>query len=201
MSTKRTYTSPAREKRAAETKRRIVEAAGKLFESEGYEHATIEQIAQMAGVSAPTIYAQFQSKRGILRVLMDEALPPEQFQALVEQSKQAKTAEERLRIAAKIGRQLYDAEKALLPSASFLAPEFKELEKEREMRRHKRLEMPIKALVKEKALQKGLTRRKAKDILWAFTGRDLYRMLVIEQKWSSDAYEKWVGQMLIKSLL
>ena len=36
---------------------------------------------------------------------------------------------------------------------------------------------------------KGLVMAKAHDILWAFTGRDMYRMLVIEQGWSSDEYE------------
>jgi hypothetical protein len=26
-------------------------------------------------------------------------------------------------------------------------------------------------------------------------------MLVIEQKWSSDEYEKWLGQLLVKALI
>lgn len=42
---------------------------------------------------------------------------------------------------------------------------------------------------------------KARDISWAFTGRDLYRMLVIEQGWSSDEYEKWLEELLVKVLI
>ena len=85
--------------------------------------------------------------------------------------------------------------------ASVLSPEFKELEKEREERRYKRLEESVKWLAKERALAKGLTITKAHDILWTFTGRDLYRMQVIERGWTSDEYEEWLGDLLVKTLL
>jgi hypothetical protein len=56
-------------------------------------------------------------------------------------------------------------------------------------------------MIKEKSLAKGLTLQEARDILWALTGRDMYRMFVIERKWTPDEYEKWLAQLLIKSLL
>ncbi len=56
-------------------------------------------------------------------------------------------------------------------------------------------------MMKEKILAKGLTLQKARDILWTLTGRDMYRMLVIERGWTSDEYEKWLAQILVKSLL
>ena len=43
--------------------------------------------------------------------------------------------------------------------------------------------------------------KKARDILWAFTGRDMYRMLVMEQGWTSDEYEKWLAQLLATTLI
>lgn len=201
---KRPYRSLARNARAAQTRERILIAAKNLFESEGFECVTIEKIAQAGEVSIPTVYSLFQSKRGVLRALMDEALPAGQFDALVEMSIQEKSPEIRLSISAKIARQMYDAEKiqmSLFRGAVVLAPEFKELEKEREMRRHTRQEVTIKAMVKEKSLAKGLNEAKARDILWAFTGRDMYRMLVIEQGWESDEYEKWLSQLLINNLM
>jgi hypothetical protein len=45
------------------------------------------------------------------------------------------------------------------------------------MRRHARQEITIKAMAKEKSLSKNLSVNQARDILWAFTGRDMYRML------------------------
>lgn len=201
---KRPYRSLARNAQAAQTRERILNAAKNLFESEGFECVTIEKIAQAGDVSIPTVYSLFQSKRGVLLALMDEALPANQFDALVEMSIQEKSPEIRLSISAKIARQMYDAEKiqmSLFRGAFVLAPEFKELEKEREMRRHTRQEVTIKAMVKEKSLAKGLNEAKARDILWAFTGRDVYRMLVIEQGWESDEYEKWLTQLLINNLI
>lgn len=200
---KRTYNSESRLVQAAQTKSRILVAAKKLFHVKGFELVTIDELAQAADVSAPTIYSLFKSKRGVLRALMDEALPSEQRKALVEDSKQ-KPAVEIPKIAAKISRQMYDAERAqmdIFHGAAVLAPEFKALEKEREDRRYKRLEASAKKMAKEKVLPKGITITKARDILWAFTGRDMYRMFVVERGWTSDEYEKWLAQLLGKMLL
>lgn len=201
---KRVYVSEARVAQAALTKGRILEAAKKLFQTDGFEFVTIEKIAKEAGVSAPTIYSLFQSKRGLLRSLMDEALPTEQFLALVEKGKGEKSAKKRLAISAQIARQIYDAERSqmdLFRGAAVLAPEFKELEEERERRRYTRQESTIVQMGEEGVLAKGLTVTRARDILWAFTGRDLYRMFVVEKGWSSDEYEEWLAQILIKNIL
>lgn len=201
---KRPYKSTARNTQAAETRARILTSARDLFELEGFEYVTIEKIAQGAHVSIPTIYSLFQSKLGVLRALVDDALPPDEFKALVEKSIHEKSPKERLSISAKIARQMYDAERAqvgIFRSTAVLSPELRKLEKEREMRRYTRQEVTIKAMVKENSLIKGLNATKARDILWALTGRDMYRMLVIEQEWTSDEYEKWLTQLLIINLV
>ncbi|MCP5504213.1 MAG: TetR/AcrR family transcriptional regulator [Chlamydiales bacterium] len=201
---KRTYKSVSRNAQAAQTKGRILISAKNLFESEGFECVTIEKIAQVAGVSIPTVYSLFRSKRGILRALMDDVFPKDQFEMLVEQSNQASSPKKRLLYSAKIARHIYDAEKAQMEvfrGAALLAPEFKELEKEREMRRHIRQEVTIRAMAKEKSLSKNLSINQARDVLWTFTGRDIYRMLVVEQGWTSEEYEQWLAQLLAKTLI
>lgn len=201
---KRSYQSETRQTQAEQTKARILDAAKLLFQAKGFEDVKIEEIAKTANVSAPTVYALFQSKRGILRTLMDEALSPEQHATLVEQVGQEKSPKERLAITAKIARQLYDAERAqmdIFESASLLAHEFKELEQERERCRYERLRGGITRIAQENALAKGLSELKAHDIFWALTGRDMYRLFVLERGWTSDAYEKWLAQTLSKILL
>lgn len=201
---KRTYNSENRNAQAAQTRRRILESAKQLFQLEGFECVTIEKLAQAAEVSMPTIYSLFQSKRGILFALMDEALPTEEFNALVEEGKQEKSAKKRLMITAKLSRQLYDSERAqidIFQGASLLAPELKEQQKEREQRRYLRQEEFVKTLMKDKALLKDLSLSQARDILWAFTGRDIYRVFVVERGWTSEQYEKWLAQLLITTLL
>ncbi|MBS0605552.1 MAG: TetR/AcrR family transcriptional regulator [Parachlamydiales bacterium] len=201
---KRVYRSEARAEMAALTKKRVLAEAKRLFRSKGFEDVTIEQLADAAGVSASTIFSVFKSKRGVLRVLMDEALPPHQFASLVNQAMQQKSAEEHLKVSARIARQIYDAEKSLMDifrGASVLSPELKLLEKERELRRYQRQEETIKMMAESKSLAKGMTVSQARDILWALTGRDMYRMFVIDRGWSSDQYESWLGELLISTLI
>lgn len=202
--TKRAYISESRKAQSQNTKNRILAAARTLFASKGFEQVTIEEIAQKAEVSSPTIYAIFKSKRGILFILMDEALAPEKFEALVERGKKEKSPRKRLENAARIARQLYDAEKEqfdFLRGASLLDPVLKEMELEKERRRYQRQEEIVSTMHAEKAFKADISLEKARDILWAFTGRDLYRMMVIERAWSADEYEKWLGNLLITALL
>ena len=201
---KRTYNSDNRDAQAAKTKSHILKAAKKLFQTEGFDHVTINRLAQAAEVSMPTIYAIFKSKRGVLQSLIDEALPSEQFLSLVDDSMQEKSPKKCLSITAKMARQIYDAERELmdiLRGASVLDPELKELEQERENRRYERQGEYVKKLMDDKGFTKGLTYQKARDILWTLTGRDLYRMLVIERAWTSDEYEQWLSHLLVKSFL
>ena len=36
--------------------------------------------------------------------------------------------------------------------------------------------------------------------MWMYTGRDIYRMFVLERGWSSNEYEEWLAQALIEAL-
>lgn len=201
---KRTYNAQSRQAQARANQERILASAKELFEVQGFDKVTIEQIAAHAQVSAPTIYALFKSKIGILKAVLDTALPAERHAALVERGKLEKTPAKRIATAAVIARQLYDAERKQLGAfqdVSILDPVLKKLEIERENRRYERLQEPIKNLAIENALAPSLDQEKAHDIFWAFTGRDLYRMLVIERGWSSQEYEAWLTELLVKTLL
>lgn len=204
MKKKRLYSSKTRDAGASQTRSQILKAAKHLFQTKGFDRVTIGMLAKAANVSMPTIYAVFKSKQGILQALIDNALPAEQFTELADGSMNEQSPRKRLSITAKLSRQIYDAERELmdiLRGASLVAPEFKELEKEREQRRYKRQGEYVNKLMKDKVLIKKLTLRKARDILWSLTGRDMYRMLVIERAWSSYEYEKWLEKILIESLL
>lgn len=200
----RSYVSEKRKAQAQHTRARILASARALFQELGFEHVTIQQIAQGAHVSAPSVYAVFSSKKGVLMALMDEAVAPQEFDHLVQQARVAKTPQAHLRVTAKIARTLYDAERAqmdFLRGAQILAPELKAGEQEREARRHSRLQETMAFLVAHGALSKDHPREEIHDMLWALTGRDLYRMLVVERAWASQRYEAWLGSALMRELL
>lgn len=54
----------------------ILDAALGLFRARGYEGAGVQLIADAAGVTKPTLYSYFGSKRGLLDDLLDEGFEP-----------------------------------------------------------------------------------------------------------------------------
>lgn len=204
MKKKRIYHSNTRDARAFLTRSQILKAAKELFQTKGFDHVTISMLAATAKVAMPTIYALFKSKRGVLAALIDDVLPAEQFSSLVDSSMHEPCPKKRLSITAKLARQIYEAETEfmdILRGATVVAPEFKELEQQREQRRYERQGDYVKKLMQDGSLAKEWTLQKARDILWVLTGRDVYRMFVIERNWTPDEYEKWLGQVLVESLL
>jgi hypothetical protein len=184
----RAYRSAVRNEQRERTAKRIIGAAGKLFKSKGFEGVSIDEI----------------SKRGILREWMVRALFNDQYQVLVARALGITEPRKRLRAAAGIARQVYDSERAeigLLRGAALISPDLIALERETEAIRFERQESTVQLLFDAKALRSGMSYEQARDIFWTLTGRDLYRMLVVERKWSSQEYEQWLGDLLARALL
>jgi AcrR family transcriptional regulator len=70
---KRQYRSALRAAQAAATRAAVLDAAGRLFETDGYGATTMAAIAAEAGVSAETVYAQG-SKASLMRACVDRAM-------------------------------------------------------------------------------------------------------------------------------
>lgn len=203
-SAKRAYKSLTRQRQAHETRGRIVEATRQLLEAEGYAGMTVEAVARRAEVAVQTVYAVFGSKTGILAELLNQATFGSDYEDTVRQIIEEKDPETRLRGAARIARQIHDAQRAgfdLLRGAGVVAPELARLEQERERIRYEREEAMIVSLRDAKRLRPGLSYRAARDILWTLTGSDVYRMLVRERGWSSQKYQDWLADTLARSLL
>jgi AcrR family transcriptional regulator len=200
--TKRTpYKSLVRERQAADTRRRIVEATRELLQKQGYAGMTIEAIARRAEVSAQSVYAIFKSKTGILTELLDQSTFGPEYEEAVRKALSAKHPETRLRLAAPIARQIHDAQSVtfdLLRGAGVVAPELAKLEQQRECLRYERQERMIVSL---RRLRTDLDNTTAPDIFWMLTSRDIYRMLVRERGWSSQKYQNWLADTLVRSLL
>src|SRR6266699_4257420 len=201
---KRLYKSLVRQRQAGDTRRRIVEATRQLLQSEGYAGMTVEGIAQRAEVSAQSVYAIFKSKTGILTELLDQSTFGPDYEDAVRRALSASDPETRLRLAAPIARQIHDAQSAtfdLLRGAGVVTPELAKLERQRERLRYERQERMITSLRDTRRLRPALDYTTARDIFWMLTGRDVYRMLVRERGWSSQKYEDWLADALVRSLL
>jgi len=201
---KRPYKSLVRKRQAVDTRRRIIEAARQLLQRAGYDGMTVEAIAQRAQVSAQSVYALFKSKAGILTELLDQSTFGDEYEEAVRQAMSASDPETRLRLAARIARQIHEPLSAafdLLRGAGVVAPELAKLEQQRERLRYERQERMIISLRDAKRLRLGLNHQTARDIFWMLTGRDVYRMLVRERRWSPQKYQDWLADTLVRSLL
>lgn len=56
------------------------------------------------------------------------------------------------------------------------------------------------ALARKTALRKGVTRRRAADLLFVLTGPALYRDFVIEAGWTPRDWTRWVAGALLRDL-
>lgn len=201
---KRSYQSPARAQQADETKLRITDVAHALFSQGGYASTTIEDVAREAGVSVQTVYAVFGSKPGLVEAVIERVAFGPQYRALVKEALQAQDPVQRLRFAAAIARQIYDAERSvidLIGGAGVVSPELATKMKTRELGRRTSQSHIVPILDEAGLLKPSLDAETGSDILWTLTGRDIYRMLVHDRGWSPEKYQEWVGDALVATLV
>ena len=55
------------------TKEKILDAALTLFAENGYDGTSVEQIANIVGIKAPSLYKHYKGKEDILNALIDSA--------------------------------------------------------------------------------------------------------------------------------
>jgi AcrR family transcriptional regulator len=205
MSTrKRPYQSKTRQAKAELTKKRILAAARKAFSKRGFESTTIDGVAELAGVSAPLVYALFKSKERLLRALLDSTVFGRDYKSLVDRAAAQHDPREILATAASITRLIYDAEIRELGSIhrpGIVSAGLRKLEQDLEKQRYDRQEIVVRRLVDAAALRRGLRVAAARDILWSLTSGELYRLLVLERRWTPDDYEKWLAALLAAALL
>jgi AcrR family transcriptional regulator len=201
---KRRYVSEVRDRAADATRTRVLTAAKSLFTRSGIDRVTIAQIAAKADVAVATIYALYKSKEGILRELMSSALFGSRFHAARDRLEHEKDAVKLLSLSAHVARAIYDSESSelgLMRGISAFSPALQKMEQEFEQMRFQMQEARVKLLFAQSKAKKGLTIENARRLLWMYTSRDVYRMLVQEGAWSPDEYQKWLADTLISALV
>jgi AcrR family transcriptional regulator len=200
----RPYVSKLRSQAADATKSRVLKAARTLFVRRGIDGVTIAEIAQKADVAVSTVYSLFQSKEGILRALMKAALFGERFQAARAQLEGVTDPVRLVALTAHVARAIYEGESsdlALIRGASAFSPALRKLEQEFEDLRFEMQEERMKLLFAQSKQARGLNFDEARRVLWMYTSRDVYRMLVQEGGWTPDRYQEWLSDTLVTALV
>ena len=196
----KTYSSPLREEQARLTRERILGAARDTFREKGYGATTLADIATAAGVAEPTVRATFRTKPNLVEHLLrlavrgkDDELQLHQREAF-RQVLAAHDAEILLDRLADLAQSLHKRSWDVMEIARGAAtsdPAIAEIYEQRPRARLTNQKAIAKRLAELGALPDGTSTETAADLLWLYTAPEIYRMLVIERKWSPSRYRTW----------
>jgi AcrR family transcriptional regulator len=188
----------------------VIQAARELFLERGYGATTIEAISAQADVPAPTVYRLFSSKHGILKALLDlliagddKAVPMAerpQVRALLGDPDPKVQLAGFVTIAADVNSRVAPVYRILV-SAAGSDPDAAALLDELTLQRQEGQRLLARSLARAGALRAGLRERDAGDIVHALVSPEMYRLLVVDRRWSLDRYERWLTDLLADQLL
>jgi TetR/AcrR family transcriptional regulator, regulator of autoinduction and epiphytic fitness len=199
-----------RERKALETRRRILDAAEDLFTSDGYAATTMTTIAEQADVAVQTLYAVFGNKRTILTELIDARVVGDDHAGSLAH-RQDWLAMERepdpnrqlalfAQTATRIGNRSA-AINEIMAGAADADPEIAAIYQQQRQSRYRDERRIARSLARKGALREGLSEIQAADIIWAVCTTRTYRALVGERRWTTDQYERWLTDLLERALL
>lgn len=200
-----------RSRRGGDTRRKVEEAAGRLFDERGYERTTMQAIADEAGVHVQTIYLAYGTKAAVLAATATrlvaggedpESHPSERrwvrvIQATPDPARKLRLYVRHIRDVAPRITRLVDTLRAAAPAdpdvAAFLA----------HMQAGRR-EGPFALLGPVAAagqLRPGLDLDAAADITYTLASPDTFRALIEDRGWSPKRAETWIADQLCEVLL
>jgi len=207
---KRAYNSSRRKEQALQIRRQIVEAARNLFFERGYAGATIDAIAQSAGVATETVYAAFGSKRAILSRLLEVSLVGDDLPIpLLERRgpQEAMHETDQYRQIELFAADIYNIMSRVAPLFDVMRVAAKTETEIAEMlenilnSRVQGMMAFVRALMKNGALREGLTPEKAAETVWTLTSAEVFTLLKTNRGWSEEKHKQWLVDSLARLLL
>ena len=207
---KRAYNSSRRQEQASQTRFQIIEAARRLFIERGYAGATLDAIAQEAGVAVETVYASFGNKRAILSKLIDVSLvgddqPIPLLERQGPQTVQHET-DQRRQIELFVN-DIYEIMGRMAPIFDIMRVAAKtELEISKMLQnmlnsRVQGMMTFVSALMKNGPLREGLTPEEAAETVWMLTSAEAYLLFIENRGWTEKKYKHWMVDTLARLLL
>lgn len=207
---KRKYDASSRRSQASARRHSVVLAARTLFERDGFRSTTIAAIAELAGVSAESIYKGFGTKAAVAKAVFDFVIAgddapipvAERTEADAVRAEPDATRKIMLYTRGLVARQHRSAKVQILirdgrHTDETLATVWQELLAERLTG----MSMLGRHLIDSGQLRDEIELAQVRDVLWTYTAVELYELLVLERGWSVDRYAEWLGQAIVGALI
>jgi len=203
---KRRYNAARRQEQAGQTRLNILLAARGLFIQAGYNGATIEAIAQAAGVAPETVYAVFGSKRALLAGVFALAVGGDQqpIPLLQRPGPQAVLGEpdpgKRLHLFAANIVNILERVAPLFVVARAAAKDEPEIDALLRTILANRLRN-ITQFTSSLPLRPGLDAVVAGETAWALSSPELFSLFTADRGWTREQYIAWLGDSLVQLLI
>jgi TetR/AcrR family transcriptional regulator, regulator of autoinduction and epiphytic fitness len=201
-SPKRTYASSLRDEQARQTRRQIVAAAGRLYETQGFAATTVDAIAAEAGVSRKTVFTSVGGKVALLKLAYDFAMAQDdepitmidrpRLQEIIGAPDSYRAMELYADFVTQAGGRI-SALYLALRGAAEVDEEARELYDRWEHERRESMRAgPVSRLVGDGVLRPEVSPAEAADILWLLIMPSTYHALVVESGWSPERFRDWL---------
>jgi AcrR family transcriptional regulator len=204
------YQSRLRAEQAAATCRLVLDAATRLFLERGYAGASIDAIAEEAGVGRSTVFAAAGGKAWLLKTAYDRAIVGDDQQVPFAERPEARklfAMTDPAEIVTAYARTISDAQQRVSPiyevvrSAAGVDPEVHELWTEVGQQRFAGAKRIATLLRRKGGLRSGLSVARASDIIWIYNDPGLHHALVGVRGWRQAKYRDWLAETLRGQLL
>ena len=206
VKSRRSYRSPLREEAAQRGQQAVIAAAAGLFVEQGYARTTIDQIAERARVSRPTVFATG-TKPQLLALARRAAIGGDsvlgnepEFEQILATPDATGLLTRFAEMASGIARRWAPLH-AVLEEAAASDPTLLELRQASRDDMYGCARQVIAALRSLGSLRADLEPKAAADVLWLLIEPSQYRRLVTERRWSHHAFQHWQADAMTRLLL
>jgi len=197
-----------RAEQAVQTRRRILDAAARVFERQGFAGTRMDDIAVAAGVAVPTVYKVFTNKVNLLigavnQMMAGEIAAPIDEQAWFTDQLNEPDPVRQLRLIARNARRMYERAGQLLNvlrAAAPLDPDLAQAWHDIAAQRVDRSRRTAKNLAGKAAGRLRLARDDTAVTLVALTEPELFTTYTTGNR-TAHQYEAWLADILCRSLL
>ncbi len=210
VKSRRAYYADGRRAQGVATRLAVLAAARELFLADGYAGTSIPAVARAAGVSPELIYKGFGPKPALLKAVFDVSIVGDDNPVTLEDRniiQQLQADEDGAHIIATYAA-FYATTQARTAPISLLArqaaaadPQAAEVWDQMNAERLSGMTHFAADLHRKRLLRKGVSARRARDILWAYTSVEFYELLVIHQNWTTRMFRDFMTQALCAALL
>ena len=200
--------SSFRTEQAAQTRRRILEAAVRVLEAQGFAGTRIDEVATEAGVAVPTVYKAFTNKVNLLIGAVNQTMAGHDAAPIDQQAWFTEQLDEpdpmrQLRLIARNARRMYERAGQLLNvlrAAAPLNPDLAQAWHDIAAQRLDRSRRTAKSLATKAPDRLRLSRDDTALTLLALSEPELFTTYTTSHR-TPDQYEAWLADILCRTLL